>query len=124
MAALGDEFTLSAEHHGYRHLRHAPTHARTFRWQQSGRLTIADEVAANAPVESVARLHLHPDAEATIEGSRCRLRFPGGKRGWEQAALERTVYCPAFGVERPDLCLAPSAKVAKLAGSIRIEATR
>ncbi len=119
-------FTLSAEHHGYRHLRHAPVHFRRLQWQQTGRLAITDRVDAEGPVDSAARLHFHPDVEAALEHGRCRLRFGDREasvswRGWEHAALEETVYCPEFGVERPNRCLALSSALAALQGEIEIE---
>lgn len=122
-------FVLAAEHDGYRHLRRSPIHARRFRWQQTGRLTITDRVTAKAPVESVARLHFHPDVEVTMEGTECRLRFAGGEarvfwRGWEHVALKETVYCPEFGMERTNRCLTLSSAVAALRGEVEIETAR
>ena len=121
-----DGFELSARHDGYRHLPGRPVHARTFRWRDGGSLEIADRVDARSPVRAVARLHFHPDCRLSdrADGT-CTVSFPGGRAGlswsgWETVAAEESWYCPAFGVERPNPCLAFSGGAAAVRGSIRI----
>ena len=118
-------FELSARHDGYRHLPGRPVHARTFRWR-SGSLEIADRVDARRPVRAVARLHFHPDCRLSDRtGEACTVSFPGGRArvswsGWEIVADDESWYCPAFGVERRNPCLAFSGAAATVRGSIRI----
>ena len=120
-----DGFELSARHDGYRHLPGRPVHARTFRWR-SGSLEIADRIDARRPVRAVARLHFHPDCRLSDRaGGTCTVSFPGGRAGvswsgWETVARDESWYCPAFGVERSNPCLAFSGTAAAVRGSIRI----
>ena len=139
--ARRDGFELSARHDGYRHLPGRPVHARTFRWRGGGSLEIVDRVDARRPVRAVARLHFHPDCRLSDRaGETCTVSFPGGRARvswsgwetsmmpattrassrWETAAEEESWYCPAFGVERPNPCLALSGAAAAVRGSIRI----
>ena len=124
---LEDGFELSGRHDGYRHLPGRPTHARTFRWQQEGRLKIFDQVESERPVRSVARLHFHPDCEIDELGiEACELPFPCGRvrvswSGWENVAEEKSVYCPEFGTNIPNPCLAFSNFIPNLKGMIQIE---
>ena len=119
-------FELSGRHDGYRHLPGRPTHTRTFRWLRQGRLDIHDRVDSARPLRSVARLHFHPDCRIDeLGGGTCVLRFPGGRAeiswsGWETVAEEASFYCPEFGVELPNPCLAFTSFVARLEGTIRI----
>ena len=116
------------------HLSGRPTHARTFLWQPQGRLDIRDRVDAEHPLRSVARLHFHPDCRIDdVGGDACVLIFPRGRvrvswLGWETVAKDESFYCPEFGIEFPNPCLAfsnPSqlraGAVAGFEGTIRIE---
>ena len=120
-------FTLSAEHGGYAHLPGSPRHRRRFAWQGFGVLTITDEVFATRAVDAVARLHLHPgcEVEGLTDGG-CTLRFAGGGadvswQGWQAAELTESIYCPRFGVETANACLALSSRVAMLEATIRLQ---
>ena len=110
--AYENGFELSGRHDGYRHLPGRPVHARTFRWQSQGRLEIHDRVDAEHPLRSVARLHFHPDCRiGDVGGDACVLFFPRGRvrvswSGWETVAKDESFYCPEFGVELPNPCLA------------------
>ena len=121
-----DGFTLSGEHTGYGHLSGSPRHRRCFDWRQAGLLTITDRVAADRPVESVARLHLHPACDVErLEDDHCTLRYAGGRadiswQGWQAVELTESTYCPRFGVETPNPCLALSSRVAMLEATIRL----
>ncbi len=125
--AGADCFELSGRHDGYRHLPGRPAHARTFRWQIGSRLDIVDRVVASRPVRSVARLHFHPHCRlGKPRGGACAVSFPGGSArlswsGWEAVGDEASWYCPEFGVERPNPCLAFSITAAAMRASIRIE---
>ena len=122
-----DGFELSACHDGYRYLPGRPTHARTFRWRHDGTLDILDRVESKRPVRSVARLHFHPDCRIDeLDNGAGSLLFPGGRvqvswSGWETVAEDESFYCPEFGIEIPNLCLAFTSYVANLDASIRIE---
>ena len=119
-------FELSGWHEGYRSLPARPTHARTFRWQREGRLEILDDIEAERPVRSVARLHFDSRCRiADLDQRTCELAFPGGRvridwSGWDSVAADESVYCPEFGVERANPCLAFSSTAARVAGAIRI----
>ena len=120
-------FTLSAEHGGYRHLPGSPRHRRCFAWQGSGVLAVTDQVTATREVDAVARLHLHPACEVeALADDRCTVRFPRGAAdvswdGWQGAALIDSTYCPRFGVETANRCLALSSRVAMLEARIRLQ---
>ena len=120
-------FELSARHDGYRVLPGRPTHARRFRWHDSGVLEIGDSIDASRPVRSVARLHFHPECRLTHPGGEtCIVDFPGGRAGltwagWETATEEESLYCPAFGVARKNPCLALATVAVHVRGTIRIE---
>ena len=125
--ASPSRFTLSAEHRGYAHLSGSPRHRRRFEWHGLGALTITDEVSATRPVDAVTRLHLHPECQ--VEGftdGGCALRFAGGSadvswEGWQGAELTESTYCPRFGVETANACLALSSRVAMLEATIRLQ---
>ena len=112
---------------GYGHLSGSPRHRRCFDWRQPGLLTITDRVAADRPVESVARLHLHPACDVErLENDHCTLHYAGGRadiswQGWQTVELTESTYCPRFGVETPNPCLALSSRVAMLEATIRLE---
>ena len=126
--ADADGFELSGRHDGYRHLPGRPVHERTFRWRSGSGLDIVDRVVASRPVRSVARLHFHPDCRlGDPRDGACSVRFPGGRArlswsGWEAVAEEDSLYCPEFGVERPNPCLAFSSAAADMRASLRIRA--
>ena len=123
---LDGAFELSARHEGYRVLPGKPTHARTFRWRDEGQLEVRDRIESSRPVRSVARLHFHPDCRlGDPDGETVAVGFPGGRvllawSGWQTVVREESFYCPAFGVVRPNPCLAFAAVAAHLRGGIRI----
>lgn len=125
--AREDGFELSGRHDGYRRLPGRPTHARTFRWYQQGRLEIHDRVDADRPLRSVARLHFHPDCRIDdVDGDACVIFFPRGRvriswSGWAVVANDASFYCPEFGIALPNPCLAFSGAVGGFEGTIRIE---
>ena len=125
--ASPSRFTLSAEHGGYAHLAGSPRHRRRLEWQGLGVLTITDEVFAARPVDAVARLHLHPECQVdAFTDSGCTLRFAGGGadvswEGWQGVELTDSSYCPRFGVETVNRCLALSSRVAMLEATIRLQ---
>ena len=122
--AREDGFALSGRHDGYRRLPGRPTHARTFRWYQQGRLEIHDRVDADRPLRSVARLHFHPECRIDdVGGDACVLSFPRGRvrvswLGWAVVAKDDSVYCPEFGIELPNPCLAFSNPSQLRAGAV------
>lgn len=122
-----DGFTLAGEHAGYRHLAGSPRHRRCFDWRQDGALIIEDEIVASRPVKSVARLHFHPACriERAAE-NRCLVFFAAGAaevswEAWQDAGVTDSTYCPRFGTEIPNRCLALSSRVAMLRATIRLE---
>ena len=124
----GGGFELAGRHHGYRHLRGRPVHARALRWLEGGRLEIRDRVTARRPVRSVARLHLHPACRIADWGRYgCTVRHPGGRAevrwtGWAQATPAASCYCPEFGRVQPNPCLEWFGAATRLDGEIVIEA--
>lgn len=124
---LGNGFALSGRHDGYRHLPGRPIHARTFCWQHRGRLEIRDRVESKRPLRSVARLHFHPECRIhNLDSATCLLYFPGGCAriswaGWKTVGEDESFYCPEFGIELPNPCLAFSSFVASLDGTIQME---
>ena len=125
--AFEDGFELSGRHDGYRHLPGRPVHTRAFLWQQRGRVEIRDRVDSARPLRSVARLHFHPECRIHDLGSEtCMLYFSSGCAriawsGWETVAEDESFYCPEFGIELPNPCLAFSSFVANLKGTIQME---
>lgn len=126
-AELEDGFELSGEHAGYRHLPGRPTHVRAFRWHHDGSLQILDQVNSHQPLRSTARLHFHPDCKiCDLNRDSCRLSLPEGHlriswAGWLTVAEDHSIYCPEFGIEIPNPCLALSNFAPNLRGMIRIE---
>ena len=124
---LADGFELSGRHDGYRHLPGRPTHTRTFRWQEGGRLEIFDRVDSQRPVRSVARLHLHSECRVSVLGSKsCTVTIAGGSvriswSGWKEVAADESLYCPQFGIEIPNPCLAFCNTGDSVRGAITIE---
>jgi uncharacterized heparinase superfamily protein len=103
---LDDGFSLEGWHDGYERLAGRPRHQRRFRWHDAGVLLVRDVVTARRPVAVCSRLHLHPDCElVSLEGRIARVRHPGGActiafNGPGELSVERSSYCPEFGVER------------------------
>lgn len=85
-ADRGGELVLTAEHDGYRHLKGAPVHRRTWRLSDS-ELRISDEVRGHGRHRLVSRVFLAPEVSAEQAD-----RFDGGWRvepaglatGWER----------------------------------------
>lgn len=71
-------FRLSAEHHGYAHLRGKPVHRRDFAWTNR-ELIITDRVTSLKPVAVAIRFHLAPGVRVAGHGTRMEASFSGGK---------------------------------------------
>jgi uncharacterized heparinase superfamily protein len=101
-----DGFRLAAWHDGYQRLAGRPRHHRRFAWHERGVLLVKDEVTSGRSVTARSRLHLHPGCVVErIEGLAVRIRHPGGVfqivfAGPGELALEPSIYCPEFGVQR------------------------
>jgi uncharacterized heparinase superfamily protein len=120
--ACGGGFRLSAWHDGYERLPVRARHRRHFRWHPQGVLLVRDEVEARAAVRAVSRLHLHPDCEAVLEGTRqARIAHPGGAfrvafAGPGELRLEPSQYAPELGLSIPSRALAFSSAAPAVTG--------
>ncbi len=101
-AASGDSCSIvSAAHDGYRWLRGAPVHRRTWRLEP-GRLTVRDLIEGDAAT-ATARFHLAPDMLARTDGDgrSGELALPNGRRmSWissGQLRIEPSEWRPEFG---------------------------
>lgn len=105
-----EDIRVSCSHDGYRRLAGKPVHRRTWRLRP-GILRVEDLVEGRYQ-SAVARYHLHPLVEPTMDGSGTsgRLRLPGGKevrwRAGGPARIEASNYAPEFGRRLPTRCLA------------------
>jgi len=105
-------FRLSGWHDGYERLGGKPRHHREFTWHERGALLVADRISSSRPVSAISRLHLHPDCSvADIEGRIAKIRAPGGDVyvayvGHGRLGVERSTYCPEFGVAIENQALA------------------
>jgi uncharacterized heparinase superfamily protein len=67
-------------------------------------LVVKDRVSSARSVSAASRLHLHPDCEiADLAAQTARIRAPGGDfyvafAGRGRLEVEKSVYCPEFGV--------------------------
>ncbi|MCH8890239.1 MAG: alginate lyase family protein [Myxococcales bacterium] len=99
-----DGFRLSGWHDGYERLPGKPRHYRQFSWHERGALAVKDRVVCARSVSVASRLHLHPDCEIVdLESQTARIRAPGGDfyvafAGRGSLEVEKSVYCPEFGV--------------------------
>ena len=99
-----DGFRLSGWHDGYQRLPGKPRHYRQFTWHQRGALIVVDRVSSARSVSAASRLHLHPDCKIVdLEPRAARIRARGGDfyvafAGRGRLEVERSVYCPEFGV--------------------------
>lgn len=107
----GQGFRLQGWHDGYQRLPGRPRHHRTFRWYPEGVLLVRDRVSAGRIVSCRTRLHLHPDCEIVEHDTSCvRIAHPAGRfsvafSGPGRLELERSWYCPEFGVRLPNRAL-------------------
>lgn len=105
-----DGFELSGWHDGYRRLPGRPNHYRRFHWS-AGKLEVIDQVTAARACRAVSRLHLHPHCRVDhLKERSARISFPGGRatvdfRGEGRLDLEKTSYCPQFGMLLENCCL-------------------
>ena len=104
--------TLSAWHDGYGRLRGAPRHARRFAWAPGRGLEVRDRITSRAPHAAVSRVHLHPDCRVTaLDAHGAAVSHPGGAfrvafTGAGTLRQEPSHYCPRFGVDLENVCLA------------------
>jgi uncharacterized heparinase superfamily protein len=105
-------FRLEAGHDGYERLAGRPRHRRVFDWQTSGRLVVQDEIEGGENTRAVSRVHLHPDCRVEkLEGREAWVIFPGGQvqflfQGQGNLTLQKSWYCPEFGLRFENACLA------------------
>jgi uncharacterized heparinase superfamily protein len=107
----GQRLRVSCAHDGYRRLAGRPVHRRV--WVlQPGVLRVEDWVEGRFK-SAVARFHLHPAVECTLDasGSSGRLLVTGGQAvRWRasggSARIESSFYCREFGRRDPTRCLA------------------
>jgi len=102
--ATADGFRLSGWYDGYERLAGKPRHSREFRWHERGVLIVRDRVSSARSVAAASRLHVHPDCEiADLTAQTARIRTPAGDfhvafAGRGRLEVERSIYCPEFGV--------------------------
>jgi uncharacterized heparinase superfamily protein len=101
-------FVLSAAHDGYRRLPGKPVHRRQWRLSEDC-LVVTDRIEGDYR-SAVARFHLHPQVEASIEGACGSLRLPDGTRVRWQASgghprLVSDTWHSEFGRSVPSQCL-------------------
>jgi len=102
---LEDGFRLTGWHDGYERLPGRPSHRREFQWSEGGTLRVRDVVRGGRPLRAVSRLHLHPSCElVSIEDDVAEVRAPFGVfwvgfAGRGTLGVERSIYCPEFGVK-------------------------
>ncbi len=99
-----DGFRLSGWHDGYERLPGKPRHEREFTWHERGVLIVRDRISSGKPVSAASRLHLHPDCEIVdLAPQTAQIRSPGGDfyvafAGRGRLEIEKSAYCPEFGV--------------------------
>nr|WP_242479125.1 heparinase II/III-family protein [Lamprobacter modestohalophilus] len=105
-----EPLVVSAAHDGYRRLPGRVVHRR--QWQLAeDRLVVTDRIEGDCR-SAVARFHLHPEVEASIEGTQGVLRLPDGdgpRVRWGvtggQPRLVADRWHPEFGRSLPSQCL-------------------
>jgi len=122
-----DGFHLQGWHDGYRRLPGRPVHRREFRWEAPAAFAVTDRIDARRDVTAVSRLHVHPDCRVELvepdgaiirhEGCSVRVRFSGPGR----LALEESRFCPEFGRQIPNQCLAWRAEGERIETGFRLE---
>lgn len=100
VAPSPDGITVSARHDGYRRLRGGGWHRRVWTVAER-RIEIHDSWTGDLPAES--RLHLHPEARATIVNDTVLITLKGGQEIQLQTddlpvTIEPSTFHPAFGV--------------------------
>ena len=106
-----NDFHLKAWHDGYKRLKGSPKHSRWFHWNNSGTLIIKEQVDASCGQDVVSRIHLHPDCMiGHISGGNVEVIYPAGRfkvsfQGKGKLTVEKSRYCPAFGLKDDNLAL-------------------
>ncbi|MCF7980241.1 MAG: heparinase II/III-family protein [Chromatiaceae bacterium] len=105
-----EPLVVSAAHDGYRRLPGRPVHRRQWLLAED-RLVVTDRIEGDCR-SAVARFHLHPEVEASIEGTQGVLRLPDGdgpRVRWGvtggQPRLVADRWHPEFGRSLPSQCL-------------------
>ena len=99
---------ISAAHDGFQRLPGKPVHRR--QWQLAeDRLVVTDRIEGDCR-SAVARFHLHPQVEASIEGTQGALRLTSGACiRWRvtggHPSLAPDTWHPEFGCSLPSKCL-------------------
>lgn len=107
-----DGFLLSAKHDGYRRLKGCPLHFRKFTWRGSDQLEIEDIIKTSESLKAVSRFHFHPDCIVSILSDHsASISFSAGSMtvtfaGTGKLAVEKSCYCPEFGVKLDNQALA------------------
>ncbi|MFC1601332.1 heparinase II/III-family protein [Candidatus Sumerlaeota bacterium] len=123
-------FRLAGRHDGYRRLRGAPEHQRTFNWNKPDDLAVTDEITSARHVTAISRLHLHPSCQVEdISKTHALISYPAGKfeirfTGPGQLSQEESFYSPEFGVLEKRTALAFSAHGAKIKTGFAISPRR
>lgn len=111
-APFGGGFRLSGWHDGYCRLPKRVRHERRFVWYDGGVLLIRDQVNARSSATTVARLHLHPECSVrSHDAKHVVVDHPGGSfticfAGDGAIQLEKSFYCPEFGLRRENTAVA------------------
>ena len=121
-------FQLGSWHDGYKRLKGKPIHHRRFSWNESGKLSVIDKIAASKTQNMVSRLHLHPNCKIDqLKDNFANIAYPAGKikitfSGDGKLSLEDSYYCPEFGVKIGNKALAFSFSGSNIETKFQIEA--
>jgi uncharacterized heparinase superfamily protein len=108
----GEAFLLGGSHDGYTRLAGRAVHERTFRWKPHGALIARDRITSQRELDAVSRIHLHPECSVERVGDRkASVAFSEGRvlvawQGDGRLEIERSYFCPEFGVRMENRCLA------------------
>lgn len=105
-------FRLKGWHDGYKKLKGRPKHTRRFIWSRSGTLVVEDRIIASCTQNVISRIHLHPSCKIDrVDIDVVEVIYPAGRfivsfQGNGTLALEKSFYCPCFGLKYENPVLA------------------
>jgi uncharacterized heparinase superfamily protein len=109
---LPHRFCATFAHDGYARLPGQPVHQRTFDCEPGRRWEVRDTILGKGQHRLESFIHFHPDfrLERTPAGDWTAMSSDGFRRyrvrlSGADAHLERSTYCPAFGVRRDNWAL-------------------
>lgn len=120
-------FQLGGWHDGYKRLKGKPIHYREFIWDSRHKLVVIDKITASCSQNMISRLHLHPDCSVSaLEDNFVLINYPAGKSkisffGNGQLTIEKSFYCPEFGIKNANTVLKFSFSGQRIATGFKIE---